>query len=770
MCNCYQTLKWNNPLESKPSIWMSNPNSIITIVTFFGAAKDLPGLENEKQFLKKHYEANKQFGSSRIEYKHVDKNGHYSGLRRIINNYKDSVVIIQISGHGTGDSIQVNEKDDAKLEASELALILKDCPHLKLLILNYCGDDNYFETMQEIFERTSAPAIIATKHLVYDKAAINFCKHFHQNLVNGRSIVDAFNLTKIDLVQEVKSTTETEIGLLEKQDFHLAQFGGLKSLILAQPQKKNTYTLFVNPRDGSILNWKLENGISMPAPLTVQQKLERQNKKIISLDITKIQHHFLKLNKVIANKRAQDILQETMQKLKMSNSEDVFSQVNSIIYELQKEYQRIDKEFSLENLSLEQALIAYEEVKNGLQQTSFGVFSRRQDQGIGLLSNLRIETLFNKIKEIQTPAHQKNIGELIFALLDAKHELVSYIIDPTVTQVDVKFFFDLSEINEVESEKEQISFPVELLGGKISGLKNQFHFLSANANVILSRTFAKRKKGIRPLFVPTEIIKIRIIDATLNHNLFEKFSQLDKLLEKDLLSNNSTCTFKVALTSGELQFEVKKCHEIETEWLNCADRFEPGDDPPHIVHIISDQAEMDEGEPCLKSRGLSKLVFNSDSMSPIIAKILHNDRSPIPKNHSSSIEKTPKEKPPHLFIVQEWGNNMTLEIFELITARLANGKIPRVCFIPHVSSNTSLEMNSSNLIRELYKPLLTEKTFGAIIQEIRLTMVEKKCFALPVLYLNESDLVFGEEPPTLAPYSEQRKVDIKTEVTSGGTD
>ncbi len=108
-------------------------------------------------------------------------------LRHQLFKYKPQVCILHYAGHANGSQLLF---EDQKAYSSGLMESIKDQTNLKLVFLNGCSTKGQVENLL----KNGVPAVIATSVKVNDTTARLFAVDFYKNLIDGKTILEAFKI------------------------------------------------------------------------------------------------------------------------------------------------------------------------------------------------------------------------------------------------------------------------------------------------------------------------------------------------------------------------------------------------------------------------------------------------------------------------------------------------------------------------------------------------------------------------------------------------
>lgn len=147
------------------------------------------------------------------------------------NRFHNQIAIFHYGGHSGSQGLDLT---NAVLKGTNLATLIGQEQHLKLVFLNGCSNAGQVETLIE----KGAPAVIATSAPIHDRRAVRLSKQFYSALSSGRTINEAFSIAAAFV-----NNTEADV---------LVQYRGLG---LRDQEKQLPWGLYV--KDKTVLEWKI---------------------------------------------------------------------------------------------------------------------------------------------------------------------------------------------------------------------------------------------------------------------------------------------------------------------------------------------------------------------------------------------------------------------------------------------------------------------------------------------------------------------------------
>ncbi|MEM7654897.1 MAG: CHAT domain-containing protein [Bacteroidota bacterium] len=135
---------------------------------------------------------------------------------------KGQLVMFHFSGHANGTQLQLStlEGEDVRLHTSNLAQLLQEEEHLKLVFLNACATRGHVESLLAI----GVEAIIATDRKISDRQALSFSETFYHGMVQGDSLQQAFQRAKTSILPGTGHSMMFRSLELEEEEFEAIPF------------------------------------------------------------------------------------------------------------------------------------------------------------------------------------------------------------------------------------------------------------------------------------------------------------------------------------------------------------------------------------------------------------------------------------------------------------------------------------------------------------------------------------------------------------------
>lgn len=173
-----------------------------------------------------------------------DDTSTLENLRQKLFRYRPQVNILHYAGHANSSQLLF---EDQTTYSAGLLESLKTQKNLKLVFLNGCSTKAQKDKLLEI----GVPAVIATSVKVNDDTARKFAIEFYQNLNDGKTLKEAF---------QIASGVKTGKDGLNLTDSKRS----LGSLIIGDDDDEDTtdtlaWGLYISPANRDVLDWKLPN-------------------------------------------------------------------------------------------------------------------------------------------------------------------------------------------------------------------------------------------------------------------------------------------------------------------------------------------------------------------------------------------------------------------------------------------------------------------------------------------------------------------------------
>jgi hypothetical protein len=184
---------------------------------------------------------------------HQEKSTSLEDLFKLLNEYRDRIVIFHYGGHAGGTHLQL-ESDAGEPQTAHavgLAQLLGQQKQLQLVFLNGCATSQQVELLLS----AGVGAVIATSVPIQDEMAAKFAEHFYNALAGNRqvSIKEAFFTAKGSIVMEYGPTAR-EINYYRRV---------IREKTEKTPNGEIPWGLYYDKNRPKILQWKLPTTIQV---------------------------------------------------------------------------------------------------------------------------------------------------------------------------------------------------------------------------------------------------------------------------------------------------------------------------------------------------------------------------------------------------------------------------------------------------------------------------------------------------------------------------
>ncbi len=158
----------------------------------------LRDLSKECNALQKIYEEAERNGLCRLVFR---TNAEPDDIGDVIRENLNHIVIFHYGGHASGEGLKLesDDKGGATAHAGGLAALLGLCTELQLVFLN--GGSTHDQGA--LLRAAGAPSVIVTARSIADDVARQFAVNFHQSLVGGIKLRQAYDLARNNLRKDL---------------------------------------------------------------------------------------------------------------------------------------------------------------------------------------------------------------------------------------------------------------------------------------------------------------------------------------------------------------------------------------------------------------------------------------------------------------------------------------------------------------------------------------------------------------------------------------
>ena len=144
---------------------------------------------------------------------HRDSYASLAKVTEYITLFRDHLFLFHYSGHAGRDQLVL---EDQSASGAGIAGLLKQCPNLKLVVLNGCSTKGQVDKLLE----NGVPVVIATSAPVEDAKAMRFGVRFYKALDEQATIQEAFELAIAEVIA-MDSSMEQAVGRDVVMDFSM---------------------------------------------------------------------------------------------------------------------------------------------------------------------------------------------------------------------------------------------------------------------------------------------------------------------------------------------------------------------------------------------------------------------------------------------------------------------------------------------------------------------------------------------------------------------